>query len=98
MARVKKKPVGKTKMKMIDGVFNAMECALSAVDNPITPKHYTEMGISPVEYIEANCLSFTEGNIIKYVSRYKKKKGLEDLKKARWYLEHLIEDYQEEVK
>ena len=63
-------------------------------DNPVQPKHYTEMAISPLEYIEAN---EAEGwpwaimNVIKYVSRYKRKNGLEDLKKAAWYLNHEIE-------
>ena len=37
-------------------------------------------------------MSFAEGNVIKYVSRYKNKRGLQDLYKARWYLEYLIRD------
>jgi hypothetical protein len=36
-------------------------------------------------------MSFLEGNVIKYVTRYKMKNGLEDLKKAQWYLNRLIE-------
>lgn len=60
-------------------------------DNPITPAHYTSMQISPLEYIQANDLSWNVGNVIKYVSRYKKKNGIEDLKKAQWYLNNLIE-------
>ena len=39
-------------------------------------------------------MSFLEGNIIKYVTRYKKKNGMEDLKKAQWYLNKLIETYE----
>ena len=46
-------------------------------NDPVQPKHYTEMAISPLEYIEAN--------------EDKRKNGLEDLKKAAWYLNHEIE-------
>lgn len=59
----------------------------------INPKHYTELAISPLEYIEANQGEFdwAIANVIKYVSRYKRKNGIEDLEKARWYLNHQIE-------
>ena len=53
--------------------------------------HYTLMAIDPLTYIEANNLGFIEGNIIKYVSRYQNKNGIEDLQKAKHYLERLIE-------
>lgn len=53
--------------------------------------HYKEMKIQPIEYILANNLGYCEGNVIKYVSRYKSKNGVEDLKKARHYLDILIE-------
>jgi len=56
----------------------------------MTPKHYTDRGIEPIEYIIANELDFIEWNIVKYVSRYKHKNWLEDLKKAEWYLQKLI--------
>lgn len=63
------------------------------MNNAIEPKHYTDLAISPLEYIEANEGEFTWciANVIKYVSRYKRKNGLEDLKKAQWYLSHEIE-------
>ena len=53
--------------------------------------HYKDMTIQPIEYTLKNNLGFCEGNIIKYVSRYKNKNGVEDLKKARHYLDILIE-------
>ena len=56
-----------------------------------TPKHYVGLGITPLEYITANELDFLEGNIIKYVTRYPHKGGVNDLLKARTYLEKLIE-------
>ena len=58
-----------------------------------TPKHYDQVGfgIQPLEYIIANELDFLEGNVIKYVSRYPHKGGVNDLLKARTYIEKLIE-------
>ena len=46
------------------------------------PTHY-ENGIQPLDYIIANKLDFLEGNIIKYVTRYPNKGGVDDLIKAR---------------
>ena len=53
--------------------------------------HYKDMPIQPVEYIHANKLGYFEGCVIKYVSRWKKKNGIEDLKKARHFIDLLIE-------
>lgn len=60
----------------------------------INPQHYNQYSIQPLDYIEANGLDFCEGNVIKYVSRYKQKNGLEDLKKAQVYLRKLIDRYE----
>ena len=54
--------------------------------------HYQNKAIQPWDYIISNNIGYLEGNIIKYVSRYKEKHGLEDLKKARHYLDKLIEE------
>ena len=56
-----------------------------------TQTHYTAHGIEPIDYIVANSMSFLEGNVIKYVTRYKLKNGLEDLQKAQQYLTWLID-------
>jgi len=56
--------------------------------------HYNKP-IEPIEYIEKNSLGFHEGNVVKYITRYKDKNGVEDLKKAKWYLERLIENLEE---
>lgn len=53
--------------------------------------HYTDMPIQPLEYILANAIPFAEGSIIKYVSRWRKKGGVSDLKKAHHMLSVLIE-------
>ena len=53
--------------------------------------HYHSQNIQPIDYILENELDFCEGNVIKYVTRWKFKNGVEDLKKARHYLDFLIE-------
>ena len=57
------------------------------------PAHYTKGTIEPIDFIEANRLDFFEGNIIKYLVRHKHRNGLEDLKKAKVYLDKLISYY-----
>ncbi|HEY9640330.1 MAG TPA: DUF3310 domain-containing protein, partial [Coleofasciculaceae cyanobacterium] len=55
------------------------------------PTHYNQ-GIEAIAFIESWSMGFTEGNIVKYLVRAPYKgKELEDLKKARWYLDRLIE-------
>lgn len=53
-------------------------------------EHY-QQAIQPWDYIVSNGIPYLEGNVIKYVSRYKQKGGVEDLKKAQHYLQKLIE-------
>ena len=53
------------------------------------PKHYTQ-GIECWDYIVSHEMGYLEGNIIKYITRYKDKDGLNDLLKARAYLDRLI--------
>lgn len=59
-------------------------------DNVIRPPHYAQFEIEPIEFIMRNNLPFWKGNIIKYVMRSEMKNGLEDLKKARRYLDMRI--------
>lgn len=53
--------------------------------------HYKGKAVQPWDYIVGNNLGYLEGNVVKYVSRWKDKNGVEDLKKARHYLDKLIE-------
>lgn len=53
--------------------------------------HYKAMPIQPFEYIHKNGIGFAEGSVIKYVSRWRNKNGIEDLRKARHFLDLLIE-------
>jgi hypothetical protein len=57
----------------------------------INPSHYKQGDIEVIDFILDQKFNYLEGNIIKYVSRYKTKNGLEDLKKAEWYLRELID-------
>lgn len=59
--------------------------------NQIGGDHYATMAIGPLEYALSNGLGPCEANIVKYVSRWKAKNGIEDLRKARHYLDALIE-------
>ena len=53
--------------------------------------HYKNYKIQPVEFIIKNNIGFVEGNIIKYILRFKEKGGAEDLEKAKHYIELLID-------
>ena len=53
--------------------------------------HYKDMPMQPWDYIISNKLGYLEGNIVKYVTRWQSKNGIEDLRKARHYLDKLIE-------
>lgn len=61
-------------------------------DNVNSPSHYTDGGIETIDFIEAKQLDYLLGNCIKYISRAGKKSlnPVEDLKKAKWYLERKI--------
>ena len=63
----------------------------NALDVQVDGDHYKDMAIQPAEFIYANNIGYMEGNVIKYVSRWKKKNGLKDLEKAKHYVELLIE-------
>ena len=59
-------------------------------DNIKDPKHYSKWKIEPVQFMMENEIPYVEGNVIKYVMRWRYKGGLEDLHKAEEYLKILI--------
>ena len=65
---------------------------MSVYDKQIGGDHYKGMAIQPIQYIQANKLSYIEGNIVKYISRWRDKNGIEDLLKIKHYVEFLIEE------
>lgn len=64
---------------------------MSAIDIQIGGNHYSKMEIQPIEYIMKNKIPYCEANVIKYLSRWRSKNGVEDLRKARHYIDLLIE-------
>lgn len=83
MARLKAKDCFKPKEEKAD----------DEIDMVNHPQHY-QHGIEPIDYIESNDLNFNLGNVIKYVSRAPfKGTELQDLKKAKWYLEREIKKH-----
>lgn len=62
-----------------------------ASDRQVAGTHYVTRAMQPWDYIAANNLGYFEGNVVKYVSRWRDKGGVEDLRKAAHYLQKLIE-------
>jgi len=85
-----------------DEKLDEMFKEVKASDLVNSPPHYNQAGIECIEAILAATHEqregYLQGNIIKYIWRYRYKNGLEDLKKARWYIEKLIEVYKEKHK
>ena len=65
--------------------------AFGALTKQVGGSHYKDKGIQPIIYIHANELGFCKGNVVKYVTRWRDKNGVADLRKAIHYLELLIE-------
>lgn len=68
-------------------------------DEPSKPAHY-DTGIDTIDFLRANCSpeqveGFLRGNALKYLQRYDKKNGVDDLRKAKHYVEMLIEELEE---
>lgn len=64
---------------------------MNANQQQIGGQHYRQTPIQPWDYIAAQNLGFFEGNVVKYVTRWRAKNGVDDLRKARHYLDKLIE-------
>jgi hypothetical protein len=64
---------------------------MSALNEQVSGSHYKDKVIQPVEYIYMNNIGYMEGNVIKYISRWEDKGGINDLLKAKHYIELLIE-------
>ncbi|WP_102867870.1 DUF3310 domain-containing protein [Pseudovibrio exalbescens] len=69
---------------------------MSAKDTQVGGSHYQNFQIQPIDFIMKNGLDFATGNVIKYVMRHTYKNGLEDLKKARHYIDRMIEMAEED--
>lgn len=71
------------------------------IDNVNHPKHYTQGGIECIDALKAATVGKTGieavcvANVIKYLFRYENKNGLEDVRKAQWYINRLIQELEE---
>ena len=64
---------------------------MSANNHQVGGSHYKGKAIQPWDYIVANNLGYLEGNVVKYISRWRDKGGIDDLRKVVHYAEKLIE-------
>ena len=78
-------------MRNKKGTLKAHRGHLKATDRQVGGKHYKNFKIQPIEFITANNLNFIQGCVIKYICRFNKKNGNEDLDKVIHYCELLKE-------
>ena len=71
--------------------YDPKDVARNALNVQVAGSHYKKHGIQPVEYIHTNNIGYFEGNVIKYVTRWRDKGGIADLEKAKHYIDLLIE-------
>jgi len=64
---------------------------MSALTQQSGGSHYKGRAIQPIEYIHRNDLSFLQGNVVKYITRYKEKGGADDIAKAIHYCQLILE-------
>lgn len=64
---------------------------MKSTEHQVAGTHYKNLKIQPIEYIMQNGLGFCEGNIVKYISRWREKGGVEDLRKIKQYCDFLID-------
>ena len=78
--------------QFVDGIMDAR----GRTSDPVNPSHYKQGGIECIEAIKAatgeGFPDYLRGNVLKYLWRWPKKNGVDDLKKARWYLDRLIKE------
>jgi hypothetical protein len=65
---------------------------MNVLEHQVGGNHYKDKAIQPIEYIMANKLPFCEGNVVKYITRWKDKGGVEDLRKIKEYCDFLIRE------
>ena len=87
-------------MKMREELELAGKAAYGNLDMVNSPPHYNQAGVECIDAIRAatdeGYQYYLQGNIIKYLWRYRYKNGVQDLEKARWYLDKLIGEIEDE--
>ena len=64
---------------------------INPLKRQVSGNHYKNYQIQPIEFIHKNNIPFIEGNVIKYICRWREKNGKEDLEKIKHYIDLLIE-------
>jgi len=94
-----KKMAEQESMASMQGAAN-LAWANGQTDMVNSPPHYNQAGVECIDAIRAatdeGYQYYLQGNIIKYLWRYRYKNGVQDLEKAKWYLEKLIEEIDDE--
>ena len=87
--------MGVHSMKNTQEIFTGQYGIKEDVDMVNHPPHYNKYGVECIEALRSACGEgfeyYLQGNVMKYLWRYRYKNGIEDLKKANWYLELLME-------
>jgi|TARA_R110000787_G_C13378596_1_gene441592 hypothetical protein len=81
----------KRKRKEFNSHNDMIRQSVKGKDRQVGGDHYIDFKIMPIEYISKNKLDFLEGNIVKYISRHRKKNGAEDIRKVIHYAELILE-------
>ena len=91
--------MGVHSMKNIQEIFTGQYGIKEDVDMVNHPPHYNKYGVECIEALRSACGEgfeyYLQGNVMKYLWRYRYKNGIEDLKKANWYLELMIAEKQD---
>lgn len=92
--------------KINDALFNDLNIFDKRFDDVECPQHYTDGNIEVIDFIEDKNLGFCLGNAVKYIARAGKKhssdksnkdKAIQDLNKARWYINRRIKELEEDI-
>lgn len=102
-----KNTISLTDYERMSSTSNGKEVPINkSFDDVQNPQHYTDSKIEVIDYIEDKNLGFCLGNVVKYVSRAGKKhsadktdkeKEIQDLNKAKWYLDRRIKELEEKL-
>jgi Protein of unknwon function (DUF3310) len=82
------KSAKKSEIDSLEKIEREMEKEIDR-EKQVGGNHYSKCKIQPIEYIMANKLGYCEGNIVKYITRWRDKGGMEDLDKIIQYVEFL---------
>lgn len=80
--------------RCVNNTIDHFELVDEKKHTPINPKHY-DLPIHPIEYCLKNKMDPIQSSVIKYITRFPMKKGIEDLEKSKWFIDYAIKNYDE---